>query len=71
MAKLSASRAQNDFDLLNVSDAWNGCEQAQIETDSENVLSIKRLDEKYIPVNFIPESAHDLIKAWQDANIKQ
>ena len=62
------AKSQDDFDLLKVSDACNKCEQDQIESDSEEILAIKRLDEKYVPVNFIPESVYALIKAWQDAN---
>ena len=64
--------AQDDFDLLHISDTQSLSEQRMCESNPLQSFICREssfADEKYTPVNFIPESVHDLIRSWKVSNL--
>jgi hypothetical protein len=69
MAKMH--RAQDDFDSLGIAHHIPMEDSSPVEDPVPSFSQGKQScsgDEKYIPVNFIPDSVHEMINAWQEAH---
>jgi hypothetical protein len=64
-------RAQDDFDSLGIAHHIHMVDSGPVEDPVPSFSEGKQSrsgDEKYIPVNFIPDSVYAMINAWQEAH---